>query len=101
MTLWIVTRHAGAVEWLARRGLQDGRIVPHLDPDWIQAGDRVVGTLPVQLVAAVCARGARYEHISVRLPAALRGRELSADTLERHGARLEAYSAERTTAVDR
>ncbi|EAR23047.1 hypothetical protein NB231_14543 [Nitrococcus mobilis Nb-231] len=101
MTLWLVTRHAGALEWLARRGLQGGRIVPHLDPAWIQAGDRVVGTLPVQLVAAVCARGARYEHLSVMLPAELRGRELSADTLERHGARLEPYYAERIAAVRR
>lgn len=99
MTLWIVTRHAGALEWLARRGIQGGRVVPHLDPAWIQAGDRVVGTLPIQLVAAVCARGGQYEHLSVELPPELRGRELSADTLERHGARLERYHAERISAA--
>lgn len=100
MTLWIVTRHAGALEWLARRGVSSERVVPHLDPEWIRAGDRVVGTLPIQLVAAVCARGGRYEHISVELPAELRGRELSADTLERHGARLELYYAKRIAPVN-
>lgn len=99
MTLWIVTRHAGALEWLARRGVQGERVVPHLDPAWIQVGDRVVGTLPIQLVAEVCAQGAQYEHISVELPSELRGRELSADTLERHGARLEPFYAERTAPV--
>lgn len=95
MSVWIVTRHAGALEWLSRLGVQGDRVVPHLDPGWIEAGDRVVGTLPIQLVAAVCARGGRYEHISVELPVGLRGRELCADTLECHGARLESYYAER------
>ena len=43
--------------------------------------DTVMGSLPVNLAAEVCARGARYMHLSLRLPAAWRGRELSASQL--------------------
>ena len=60
-------------------------------------GDTVIGTLPVNLVARVCARGGRYLHLSLDLPAEARGRELTADELERYGARLEAYVAKPAT----
>ncbi|WP_349497520.1 CRISPR-associated protein Csx16 [Hydrogenophilus thermoluteolus] len=89
--IWFVTRHPGAVEWAARQGLKVDRQVAHLDPDEVQAGDTVIGTLPVHLAAQVCARKARYLHLSLDLPPEARGLELSADDLERYGARLEAY----------
>jgi CRISPR-associated protein Csx16 len=92
MTTFFVSRHAGAVEWAARRELIVDRLVTHLDIAEVRQGDTVIGTLPVNLAAAVCVRGARYLNLSVDLPAAARGRELSADELERYGARLEAYS---------
>ncbi len=91
MTVIAVTRHAGARDWLARRGIQVDRHTEHLDVDLIQPGDTVIGTLPVHLAAEVCRRGARYLHLSLDLPAEYRGRELSTDDLERFNARLEAY----------
>ncbi len=86
---WFVTRHPGAIEWAERRGLQVDHQTDHLQVDEVRAGDTVIGTLPVHLAARVCARGARYLHLSLNLPPELRGRELSADDLERFGARLE------------
>jgi CRISPR-associated protein Csx16 len=91
MTTWFVTRHPGAVEWAQRRGLQIDRYVAHLDPADIAPGDTIIGILPVHLVAQLCARDARYLNLSLDLPAAARGRELSAEQLEACGARIEGY----------
>jgi CRISPR-associated protein Csx16 len=91
MTTWFVTRHPGAIEWAAQQGLRVDRQVSHLDTTALQSGDTVVGTLPVHLAAEVCARGARFYNLSLDLPVAARGRELSADELDAFGARLEGY----------
>lgn len=91
MTTTFVSRHPGAVEWATRRGLHIDRHVAHLDPSSVEAGDTVIGTLPVNLAARVCECGARYFNLSLDLPAEARGRELTADELEWYGARLEAF----------
>lgn len=90
-SVWLVSRHAGAVEWAARQGLKVDHLVDHLEPQQVEAGDIVIGSLPVHLVAEVCQRGGRYMHLSIDLPAELRGMELSADQLEQCHARLEAF----------
>ena len=97
MSTWFITRHPGAIAWAMRRGLAVDRQLAHLAPEQIAPGDTVIGTLPVNLVARVCARGGRYLHLSLDLPAEARGRELTADELERYGARLEAYVAKPAT----
>ena len=91
MTTYFVSRHPGAVEWARRRGITVDRHVAHLDPQIITKDDTVIGTLPVNLAAEVCAREARYLHLSLDLPTAARGRELSAEELDQYGARLERY----------
>jgi len=88
--VWLVSRHAGALEWLRRRGVR-GQVVRHLDPRRVRAGDVVVGVLPVALAAQVCARGGRFIALEVEVPEEWRGRELSAEELERLGARLVEY----------
>jgi CRISPR-associated protein Csx16 len=95
MTTWFITRHRGAVEWAARRGIAVDRWVTHLEPMDVEAGDVVMGTLPVNLAGEVCARGARYLNLSLDLPAEARGRELTADDLERFGAMLEEFIVRR------
>jgi CRISPR-associated protein Csx16 len=85
-----VTRHHGAIEWARDRGIA-AEAVDHLDIAAIQTGDTVLGTLPVHLAAAVCAKGAHYFHLEMDLPSAKRGMELSAAEMEQAGARLIPY----------
>lgn len=96
MTILFVSRHPGARAWAAEEGIAVDMVIAHLDPDTIQPGDVVIGTLPIHLAARVCRRGGRYWHLSLELPPDWRGRELSAADLRRFGARLEEY---RVTAV--
>jgi CRISPR-associated protein Csx16 len=73
------------------------RQLDHLDVETIQPGDEVIGILPVNLAAEVCARGGRFFNLSLNVPPEARGRELSADELEQYGARIEEYRVERVT----
>lgn len=95
MTTFFVTRHPGASAWAARQGLAVDRLMAHLDPAEVGAGDTVIGTLPVNLAAAVCDKGARYVHLTLDLPPDWRGRELSAADMAACGARLEEYRVQR------
>ena len=95
MTVRFFTRHPGAREWAESRGFRVDLHVGHLDVAAVEPGDIVMGTLPVNLAADVQARGARYLHLSLDLVPELRGRELSAEQMERAGARLEEYSVVR------
>jgi CRISPR-associated protein Csx16 len=89
---WFVSRHPGARLWLEQQGLQVDHVIAHLNPQQVQSGDTVYGTLPIQLAAQVCMRGAYYWHLSLILPAEVRGRELSAEEMRRYGASLEPYN---------
>ncbi|GAB3375337.1 CRISPR-associated protein Csx16 [Azotobacter armeniacus] len=91
MTTWFVSRHPGAHEWLQSQGVRVDRRVEHLDTGLVEPGDLVCGSLPVHLAALLCARGARYMHLIVDLPAQARGRELTADELRAYGARLACF----------
>jgi CRISPR-associated protein Csx16 len=90
MARYFVTRHPGAAEWAQRQGIT-AELVPHLDLARIQPGDCVMGTLPLHLVAEICARGARFLHLEMELTAAARGEPLSAEAMERAGAHLVPY----------
>lgn len=89
-TTWIISRHAGAIEWLERQGIE-GQQCPHLVIEQVAAGDTVIGTLPVNLAAKVCAVPAIYCHLSLEVPFAWRGQELTAEQMEACGATLTAY----------
>ncbi|MDR1367300.1 MAG: CRISPR-associated protein Csx16, partial [Candidatus Accumulibacter sp.] len=82
MTIWFVSRHPGALEWVRKKRILFDRYVPHLDVEAIRTGDEVIGSLPVNLAADICARGATYRHLSLRMTVGDRGRELSATELE-------------------
>jgi CRISPR-associated protein Csx16 len=97
MTTHFITRHEGARDWAEEEGFSVDRLIEHLDPLDIQPGDRVLGTLPVNLAAEVCARGGRYFHLSLDLPPEWRGRELSAEDMRRFGARLREFRVEPVT----
>ena len=91
MTTWFISRHPGAIEWARQQGLHVDEYVAHLDPLRIRAGDTVIGSLPVNLAAQVCEAGARYLHLSLELPANLRGVELTSEQLTALGARTQAF----------
>ena len=91
MTTYFITRHEGAREWAARKGIRVDATLDHLEVASIQPGDTVIGVLPVHLAAQVCERGARYFHFAIDLPPEMRGRELTADELEHFDARIEEY----------
>lgn len=95
MTVWFVSRHDGALQWMRRHGPAFDRHVAHLDPVDVEPGDTVIGTLPVNLIAEICARGGSYRHLSLRVPAHARGTELDARQLETLDARLERFEARR------
>lgn len=95
MTTWFVSRHPGALEWMRRHDFIFDRHVSHLAMEEVRAGDTVIGSLPVNLAAEVCARGAVYRHLSLQLTTHDRGRELSAAELEAYGATLETYFVEK------
>lgn len=97
MATYFVSRHAGAVDWARRRGIE-AELIPHLDPAQIKEGDTVLGTLPIQIVADINERGARYLHLEIALPAEMRGVALSADDMEDLGATLTEYEARRVSA---
>jgi CRISPR-associated protein Csx16 len=91
MTTYFVSRHPGARDWAVAEGLAVDQVIDHLDPAIIRPGDVLIGSLPVNLAAEVCERGARYLHLSLELTAALRGKELTAEQMRQYGARIEEY----------
>ncbi len=91
MTTWFVTRHAGAKQWAQSQGVNVDRLVDHLVMDEVQSGDQVLGSLPVNLVAELNKKGARYFHLTLMLSEELRGKEISAELMQQLGARLEEF----------
>lgn len=96
MSTYFVTRHAGAVDWARRRGI-DATMKAHLDLEQVRPGDTVLGTLPVHLAAQVNERGGRYLHLELNVPEAARGAEWSAEDMERFGAELVEYRIARVS----
>lgn len=82
MATFFISRHPGAIDWIQQQGVHIDHFVPHLSAGQVQAGDCVIGTLPLHLVALLQQRGVRYLHLTLKVPAAWRGQELSAAQLQ-------------------
>lgn len=95
MTTYFISRHPGAVAWAESEGFHVDERLAHFDVEMVKAGDRVLGTLPINLVAEVNERGGSYFHLALALPADMRGKELSAEDMRSYGAKLEEYTARR------
>lgn len=82
MTTLFVSRHPGAIEWVKHQEVRVDRWLTHLNIEDVNAGDVVIGTLPMHMAAAVCAKGARFVSLEISLSEAGRGRELSQADME-------------------
>ena len=89
--IYLISRHPGALNWCHQQGIDVDFIIPHLDEQLIEANDVVIGTLPIQIAARVQARGARYLHLSLEVPFAWRGQELTCHQMAQAGARLQEF----------
>lgn len=89
--IYLISRHPGAHEWCRQQGIVVEATIPHLAAEQIQRGDVVIGTLPIHLAAVVQVRGARYWHLSLQVPFAWRGQELTCDQMVQAGACLEEF----------
>lgn len=92
---YFISRHQGAVDWAIAEGFHVDERLTHFDVTQVQAGDTILGTLPINLVADVNARGGHYYHLTLELPADARGRELTIADMRAYAARLEAYTAQK------
>ncbi len=97
MTTYFVSRHPSAIDWSNRQGIRVDQQLDHLDIGRINSGDVVIGSLPVNLACEVCAKNARYIHLTLQLPFDARGVELDAEDMQRFGAKLEEYRITRVT----
>ena len=96
MSIYLVSRHQGAVEWMKHMNHHYDVHLTHLSSEVpLCAGDTVVGSLPINLVADLAERGIGYTHLSLYVPEHLRGIELSAEQLSQLDAKLESYSVQR------
>ncbi len=100
MTTYFVSRHRGATAWAAHIGIVIDVQLAHLDPEIIKAGDRVIGTLPVHIAAELCAKGGHYLHLTLNVPEALRGRELSPQEMIECDARIERYDIRKRESIN-
>jgi len=98
MSTKFVTRHPGALDWLKSQYpsiAESATTFSHFDVTKdVEAGDVVVGVLPVNLVADVCSRKARFIALQMVLPAEMRGKELSEADMISCGASLQEYHVE-------
>lgn len=91
MRTFFISRHPGAIGWIKQQGIAIDRFESHLNLDDVAEGDTVVGTLPIPMVYALNQKGAHYLHLSVELPASLRGQELTEAQMQALGARLQPF----------
>ncbi|WP_201583312.1 CRISPR-associated protein Csx16 [Psychrobacter jeotgali] len=96
MSIYLVSRHQGAVDWMNHTGHHYDAHLTHLtDYEMLTAGDTVIGSLPINIVADLNVLGVNYLHLSLYIPEQLRGVELTAEQLSALDAKLEQYVVRR------
>ena len=89
----IVSRHPGAQEWMSDRGW-NGEVISHLTFEKIQeikklgAKCRVIGILPLEMVAELNRASVEVYMLSMNLPTAARGKELTKSDMDLYEAKL-------------
>lgn len=92
MTTYFITRHTGALQWAAAHQVAFDVHLEHLlDLEELNAGDVVIGTLPINIISQINNMGVRYIHLSLQIPPHLRGVELDISQLNECQATLEEF----------
>lgn len=101
MTTYFITRHIGALDWAKEHGIDFDLHLTHLDDDMaLKAGDVIIGTLPINIIAKINAIGVRYIHLSLNIPSHLRGVELTSQQLnDECQANLEEFTATKLATI--
>jgi len=88
----IVTRHRGLVEYLKEEGIvgDDIEIISHATPENVR-GRHVIGVLPHSLSCLT----ESFTEVPLRLPAELRGKELTANDVRKYAGNPVTYKVER------
>lgn len=95
MAVWFVSRHPGAIEWVKLQNIQIDRFESHLDTSLVQAGDVVIGTLPIHLAAEVCQKGAKFYFLSINVTPEQRGTELTCKQLTKQQCLIQPFMVEK------
>ena len=95
MTTMFVGRHQGTLAWIRRQPIVIDRYLDEFRIECVRPGDTVIGTLPVDLAAEVCERGARFIAVVMDIPKIKRGLELSEKEVEECRIRLRAFHVEK------
>lgn len=91
-TTWFVGRHKGSIDWIKTQDITIDRFVEHIDSNnYPTAGDIVIGTLPIHMVATLNAAGVRFIHLELILPSTARGVELDREVIEQSKPQLKEY----------
>ena len=79
----IVSRHPATIAWLDGYAAKGQHCLTHkqLCLSAIEPGDKVYGTLPLHLAAAVCKKGAAFHAVSLQIPRERNGEEIGADEI--------------------
>lgn len=78
MATYFISRHPAALAWVNKQNIKIDHWLEHLlDLSLFVSGDVVLGTLPIQLVAALNQKGVQYGHFSLTVPPQWRGAELN------------------------
>ena len=79
----IVSRHPATIAWLDGYAAKGQHCLTHkeLYLSAIEPGDKVYGTLPLHLAAAVCEEGAEFYAVSLKIPRERKGEEIGADEI--------------------
>ncbi len=91
MATIFVSRHPGAIAWAKQQGIAVDLYSDHLDTQIVNAGDKVIGNLPMAMAADICGKGARYFSLSICINKENRGKELSSSTMDEMHCKIEEF----------
>ena len=81
--VYFINRHPGSIAWAKKQALPIDCFLEHMeDINIFEAGDTVIGSLPVHIIAELNNNGVRFLHFQLDLPKHQRGIELSAEDID-------------------